>query len=99
MIKVIVAKFGGSTIGQNGDQIPTVIERIKAMRKEGKKIVAVFSAPVMEHEGRVKSMTDIAINIGRKYASGQKADTNILYRTYLNIAKKYTSQKYLEEFQ
>ena len=99
MIEVIIAKFGGSTIGQNGDQIPTVIERIKAMRKEGKKIVAVFSAPLMEHEGKVKSMTDIAINIGRKYASGQKVDTNILYRTYLNIAKKYLSQKYFEEFE
>src|SRR5918994_626863 len=85
MTEVIVAKFGGSTIGQNGDQIPTVIERIKAMRKEEKKIVAVFSAPLMEHEGKVKSMTDIAIHIGRKYASGQTVDTNILYRTYLNI--------------
>ena len=42
MTEVIIAKFGGSTIGQNGDQIPTVIERIKAMRKKGKKIVAVF---------------------------------------------------------
>lgn len=99
MTEVIVAKFGGSTIGQNGDQIPAVIERIKAMRKEDKKIVAVFSAPLMEHEGKVKSMTDIAINIGRKYASGQKVDTHILYRTYLNIAKKYLSQKYFEEFE
>lgn len=99
MTKVIVAKFGGSTIGQNGDQIPTVIERIKAMRKEGKKIVAVFSAPVMEHEGRVKSMTDIAINIGRKYSSDQKVDSSIFYETYSNIAKKYISQKYLEEFE
>jgi aspartate kinase len=99
MTEVIVAKFGGSTIGQNGDQIPTVIERIKAMRKEEKKIVAVFSAPLMEHEGKVKSMTDIAINIGRKYASGQTVDTNIFYRTYLNIAKKYLSQKYFEEFE
>lgn len=99
MTKVIVAKFGGSTIGQNGDQIPTVIKRIKAMRKEGKKIVAVFSAPVMEYEGRVKSMTDIAINIGRKYASGQKVDSSIFYETYLNIAKEYISQEYLEEFE
>jgi len=99
MTEVIIAKFGGSTIGQNGDQIPTVIERIKAMRKKGKKIVAVFSAPLMEHEGKVKSMTDIAINIGRKYASGQTVDTNIFYRTYLNIAKKYLSQKYFEEFE
>ena len=99
MTEVIVAKFGGSTIGQNGDQIPTVIERIKAMRKEEKKIIAVFSAPLMEHEGKVKSMTDIAIHIGRKYASGQTVDTNILYRTYLNIAKKYLSQKYFEEFE
>jgi aspartate kinase len=99
MNKVVVAKFGGSTIGQNGDQIPTVIERIKTMKKEGKKIVAVFSAPVMEYEGKVKSMTDIAINIGRKYASGQKADSSIFYETYLNIAKRYISQEHLKEFE
>ena len=99
MTEVIIAKFGGSTIGQNGDQIPTVIERIKAMRKKGKKIVAVFSAPLMEHDGKVKSMTDIAIFIGRKYASGQKVDTDILYRIYLDIAKKYLSQNYFEEFE
>lgn len=99
MTEVIIAKFGGSTIGQNGDQIPTVIERIKAMRKKGKKIVAVFSAPLMEHDGKVKSMTDIAIFIGRKYASGQKVDTDILYRIYLDIAKKYLSQEYFEEFE
>jgi aspartate kinase len=99
MTKVIVAKFGGSTIGQNGDQIPTVIQRIKTMKKEGEKIVAVFSAPVMEYEGKVKSMTDIAINIGRKYASGQKVDSSIFYETYLNIAKKYISQEYFKEFE
>ncbi|MGE0242693.1 MAG: aspartate kinase [Nitrososphaeraceae archaeon] len=99
MDRVIVAKFGGSTIGQDGMQIPAVIERIKDMKKEGKKIVAVFSAPIMEHEGKVKSMTDIAINIGRKYASGQKLDSSIFYDMYLNIAKKYMSQNYLNEFE
>ncbi len=99
MDRVIVAKFGGSTIGQDGIQIPVVIERIKDMKKEGKKIVAVFSAPIMEHEGKVKSMTDIAINIGRKYASGQKLDSSIFYDIYLNIAKKYMSQNYLNEFE
>jgi len=99
MIEVIIEKFGGITIVKNGDQKPTVLERIKAMRKEGKKIVAVFSAPLMEHDGKVKSMTDIAIFIGRKYASGQKVDTDILYRIYLNIAKKYLSQKYFQEFE
>ena len=99
MDRVIVAKFGGSTIGQDGIQIPVVIERIKDMKKEGKKIVAVFSAPIMEHEGKVKSMTDIAINIGRKYASGQKLDPSIFYDIYLNIAKKYMSQNYLNEFE
>ena len=99
MDSVIVAKFGGSTIGQDGNQIPTVIKRIKDMRKDGKKIVAVFSAPIMEHEGKVKSMTDIAISIGRKYALGQKLDSSIFYDTYLNIAKKYMSQNYLNEFE
>jgi aspartate kinase len=69
------------------------------MRKDGKKIVAVFSAPIMEYEGKVKSMTDIAIIIGRKYASGQKLDSSIFYDTYLNIAKKHMSQNFLNEFE
>jgi aspartate kinase len=99
MTEVIVAKFGGSTIGQNGDQIPTVIERIKLMKDEGNKIVAVFSAPLMEYEGKNRSMTDIAINIGRKYALGQNVDTKIFYDTYLNIAMNYVSGKYLKEFE
>jgi aspartate kinase len=99
MTEVIVAKFGGSTIGQNGDQIPTVIERIKLLKDEGNKIVAVFSAPLMEYEGKNRSMTDIAINIGRKYALGQNVDTKIFYDTYLNIAMNYVSEKYLKEFE
>lgn len=99
MTEVIVAKFGGSTIGRNGDQIPTVIERIKLMKNEGNKIIAVFSAPLMEYEGKNRSMTDIAINIGRKYALGQNVDTKIFYDTYLNIAMNYVSEKYLKEFE
>lgn len=99
MTEVIVAKFGGSTIGRNGDQIPKVIERIKLMKNEGNKIIAVFSAPLMEYEGKNRSMTDIAINIGRKYALGQNVDTKIFYDTYLNIAMNYVSEKYLKEFE
>ncbi|HSF51145.1 MAG TPA: aspartate kinase [Nitrososphaeraceae archaeon] len=99
MTEVVIAKFGGSTIGQNGEQIPKVIERIKLMKNEGNKIVVVFSAPLMEYEGKIRSMTDIAINIGRKYASGQKVDTKIFYDTYLNIAMNYVSEKYLKEFE
>jgi len=99
MTEVIVAKFGGSTIGLNGDQIPTVIERIKLMKNEGNKIIAVFSAPIVEYEGKNRSMTDIAINIGRKYAVGRSVDTKIFYDTYLNIAMNHVSEKYLKEFE
>ncbi|MGD1839228.1 MAG: aspartate kinase [Nitrososphaeraceae archaeon] len=97
-MKIIVAKFGGSTIGENGKQIPMVINRIKNMKNDKNKIIAVFSAPLTKYDGKVRSMTDIAINIGKKYSNSKKLDTSIFEDTYRNIANQYVSKKYLKDF-
>ena len=97
-MKIIVAKFGGSTIGEDGKQIPMVIDRIKNMKKEKNKIITVFSAPLTKYDGKVRSMTDIAISIGKKYSNSKKVDAHIFEETYKNIANKYVSKKYLKDF-
>ena len=45
MNQVIIAKFGGSTIGVDGISIPIIIQRINSISKDAK-VVAVFSAPL-----------------------------------------------------
>jgi aspartate kinase len=66
---VTVAKFGGSALGVDGILIPRVIDRIKQIIEQNTKVVAVFSAPLIDYEKKVSSMTDLAIRIGKSYAS------------------------------
>lgn len=94
---VVVAKFGGSAIGNEGDFIPIVVNRIKQMSKKNK-IITVFSAPIISYDGKSRSMTDVAIDVGRKYAASKPIDIEILRRIYDIIAKKYVSEQYIQEF-
>ena len=59
MNSVIIAKFGGSTIGVDGISIPVIIQRINSISKNAK-VVAVFSAPLTVVEGKRTSLTDVA---------------------------------------
>ena len=36
MNNLIIAKFGGSAIGSDGDSIPQIIERVKDLKKDSK---------------------------------------------------------------
>ena len=97
MKNLTIVKFGGSTIGPDGNLIPIIIERIKKIKTDSK-IVAVFSAPLIEYEGKIRSMTDVAIDVGKKYAMSKSADIKILREIYEKISKKYISKKYIKEF-
>ena len=79
MNRVTVAKFGGSALGIDGVLIPKIMDRIKQMKKEYK-IVAVFSAPLVNYEERVISMTDVAIKVGRNYASSNPIEIKVLQK-------------------
>lgn len=85
MTSLTVAKFGGSALGADGVLIPQIIERIKQMRQESK-VVAVFSAPLIEYNGKLSSMTDVAINVGRNYASSNPVEIEVLREVYEKIA-------------
>jgi aspartate kinase len=85
---ITVAKFGGSALGAEGVLIPRIIERIKQMQRESK-VVAVFSAPLIEYEGKLSSMTDVAIKVGRNYAASNPVEIEVLREVYERIAAEH----------
>jgi len=50
---VTIAKFGGSALGVDGILIPKVVNRIKQIIDQNTKVVAVFSAPIVDYEKKV----------------------------------------------
>ncbi|MFN4336704.1 MAG: aspartate kinase [Candidatus Nitrosocaldus sp.] len=98
MTKLTIAKFGGNTLGIDGSNIPLVLNRIKGMLAEHDKVVAVFSAPFTTYNGKARSLTDIAIEIGRSYASSEPVDIDILRSVYEYIASRYMDEQNREEF-
>ena len=97
MTSITVAKFGGSALGLEGAMIPKVIDRIKQLQAESK-VVAVFSAPLIEYDGKTSSMTDVAIKVGRNYAASTPVEIEVLREVYERIATKYLTESRQKEF-
>src|SRR5215203_1913511 len=73
------------------------MDRIKQMKEESK-IVAVFSAPLVNYEEKVISMTDVAIKVGRNYASSNPIEIEVLREVYERIANEHVIKKFHNEF-
>ena len=84
MTKLVVAKFGGSAIGPNGETIPKIIQRIVDLKKDAK-IIAVFSAPLTIHNEKKRSLTDVILEQGRNAENGVKPSLDIIKSTYQKI--------------
>jgi aspartate kinase len=97
LIPVTVAKFGGSALGVDGILIGKVINRIEQL-KEKTKVVAVFSAPLITYQEKLYSMTDVAIRVGRSYASSNPVEIEVLREVYERIATEQVSNQYYQEF-
>jgi aspartate kinase len=98
LTQITVAKFGGSALGADGVLIPKIMDRLKQMMQESK-VVTVFSAPLIEYEGKVSSMTDVAIKVGRNYASSNPVEIEVLREVYERIASRYIKdEKEKQEF-
>jgi aspartate kinase len=95
---ITVAKFGGSALGLEGAMIPQIIDRIKQLQKQDSKVVTVFSAPLIEYNGKIISMTDIAIYVGRSYASSTPVEIEVLREVYERISSKYLDNQRRLEF-
>jgi len=91
MNSVVIAKFGGSAIGVDGISIPVIIQRINSLSKDGK-VVAVFSAPLTVVEGKPTSLTDVALELGKRAEDGKTFDLIILRKTYEKILELVSSE-------
>ena len=91
MNSVVIAKFGGSVIGVDGISIPIIIQRINSLSKNAK-VVAVFSAPLTVVEGKRRSLTDVALELGRRAEEGKVSDLIILRKTYEKILELVSSE-------
>jgi aspartate kinase len=98
LTQITVAKFGGSALGADGVLIPKIMDRLKQIMQESK-VVTVFSAPLIEYDGKVSSMTDVAIKVGRNYASSNPVEIEVLREVYERIASRYIKdEKEKQEF-
>ena len=84
MSNLIIAKFGGSAIGPNGESIPQIIERINDL-KSNSKLITVFSAPLTIHNEKKRSLTDIILEQGKNAEKGIKPTLDIVKATYQKI--------------
>ena len=80
MNSVVIAKFGGSVIGIDGASIPLIIERIKSLTGKSK-VIAVFSAPLTTVDGNRRSLTDVALELGKIAEGGSVPDLTIVRKT------------------
>lgn len=91
MMKLVVAKFGGSAIGIDGVDIPLVINRINDLKKDSK-IIAVFSAPLTIQNGKKCSLTDVILEQGRNVEKGTKATLDTIKSCYKKILELVNSE-------
>ena len=91
MNSVVIAKFGGSVIGVDGISIPVIIQRINSLSNNAK-VIAVFSAPLTVVEGKRRSLTDVALELGRRAEEGKVSDLIILRKTYEKILELVSSE-------
>ena len=91
MNSVVIAKFGGSTIGVDGISIPVIIQRISSLSNNAK-VIAVFSAPLTVVEGKRRSLTDVALELGKRAEEGKVSDLIILRKTYGKILELVSSE-------
>ena len=91
MNSVVIAKFGGSTIGVDGISIPVIIQRINSISKNAK-VIAVFSAPLTVVEGKRTSLTDVVLELGNRAKEGRTSDLIILKNTYEKILELVSSE-------
>jgi len=77
----VIAKFGGSAIGVDGEFIPIIIKRINELKKDSK-IIGVFSAPLTLQHGKKRSLTDIILDLGNKAETGENVKIDLVKETY-----------------
>jgi aspartate kinase len=103
MEKLVIAKFGGSASGIDGEFVSHIVNRIKQLKKDSK-VIAVFSAPLTIHEGKRKSLTDLVLLVGKKAEDGIEPDISAIRKSYekildsINEPNKEECKKVIDSF-
>ena len=84
MEKLIVAKFGGSAIGVDGEGLPTIVNRVNSLKSDSK-VIIVCSAPLTRIDDEKSSLTDIMLNLGNNAANGGDFSIKIIEQSYSKI--------------
>lgn len=67
--RLVIAKFGGSALGPDGENIPRIIKRIQELKENDTKVIAVFSAPLTviadKNDKKIRSLTDVMLEQGK----------------------------------
>ena len=84
MTNLIIAKFGGSAIGPDGESIPQIVNRINSL-KINSKLISVFSAPLTIHDGKKRSLTDIILEQGKNAENGINPTLETVKESYQKI--------------
>ncbi len=91
--KISVIKIGGKGIGQNGENIQTIVNRVKNIKeRDDYGSVVVASAP--------EGITDLAIKVGKSYEDPKlpRIAPSCLFSPYINIANNFMNGPYRKEF-
>ena len=81
-MRVVVAKFGGGLMDPSGERIPSILQRIREMGREGDvRVLAIFSA--------FKGFTDRLQRIGEEKASSGKASIKEIFDIYRGLAGRF----------
>jgi len=91
MTKLVVVKFGGSAIGPDGSSIPEIVKRINDLKKDSK-VIAVFSAPLTIHDGKMRSLTDVILEQGKNAENGINPSLDIVKSAYQKILEMVSSE-------
>ena len=96
MDKLIVAKFGGSAIGVDGEGLPVILDRIRSLKSDSK-VITVCSAPLTIVEGEKRSLTDVMLNLGYNAAnSNEDVTMEIIEQSYSKILEMVDEKYKLE---
>ena len=90
MENLVISKFGGSAVGVDGVLIPTIIKRINELKKDSK-VITVFSAPLTIYNGKQRSLTDTALEIGRMTEKGENVSKEAVQSAISLSEEKYCS--------
>lgn len=88
---VTVIKFGGGVIGESGQGIPLIVNKIQTIRKkDGIGPVVVVSAP--------KGLTNRVIKVGNQIASGSFSNAKFLMEPYETICDQQIHESFKDVF-